>query len=179
MDTNELWASIENWRLWAVCGTALGLGAIGGAIQAISSLPDWATARKQLLARMLVGAVAAVAVIYVSDPKTELAFVGGALVAGYAGQAILGALEARAKLAIAKEVAATEVKLAIKTEEVKTATRERDTAVAAADLVIDGAPAALDGSPPPLVPIAALARIEAARGMLRAVRRPAADRLNA
>ncbi len=176
MDTNRLWALIEDWRLWAICGTALGLGTIGGAIQAISSLP-WAEAKKVLPARMLVGAIAAVAAIYITEPKSDMAFIGGALVAGYAGQAILSALEARAMLTVAKTVAATQQQLADKTVEVAKAERDRNDAIALARergalmqatdrILADPTVVVADAALPPL------ARIETARAMLGAIRRP-------
>lgn len=63
--------------------------------------------------RFAVGAVAAVAVLYLTEPTTLVALVGGSLVAGYAGQAVLTALQARVVAAIA-QAETREVKVDLK-----------------------------------------------------------------
>lgn len=120
MDITKLWGLIDDWRLWAVCGIAFGLGALGGVIRALTAEPPpdpppprrdprWAAARL-----FFVGGIAAVAVMYVTLPESAMALIGGSLVAGYAGKAILDALESRAKLAAATARADENRRLALR-----------------------------------------------------------------
>jgi|JI9StandDraft_1071089.scaffolds.fasta_scaffold54522_2 hypothetical protein len=119
MDVAKLWSEIaHDGHLWALCGVAMALGIVGGIAQAFASAdggrPGWRT----LLQRGLLGAVAAGAVLYVATPASGVALVSGSLVAGYAGQALLDALAARAKLQVTKEEAAeAKQQLAAQTKE--------------------------------------------------------------
>lgn len=121
MNIEKLWDLIDNWRLWAVCGIAFGLGAIGGVIRALTTeappdpTPLRAIDAKLAVARLFfVGGIAAVAVMYVTVPSSAMALIGGSLVAGYAGKAILDALESRAKLAVANARADENRRLALR-----------------------------------------------------------------
>ncbi len=174
-----LWTPIGDWRL--TCAFGFGLGALGGFIQAIGASP--AIAPKEWWKRVVIGAVAAVAILYVNEPATAIELISGSLVAGFAGQALLTALEARVRLEAAEqkvdetqralaakvdEVDETKDALHARGEEVRLAARERDTAIEAANLLLGepGLPTAAEATRP------VIARIEAARGMLSAIRRP-------
>ncbi|MBL8625008.1 MAG: hypothetical protein JNK64_27105 [Myxococcales bacterium] len=107
MDVARLWKEIaHDSDLWALCGVAMALGIVGGIAQAFASAdggrPGWRT----LLQRGLLGAVAAGAVLYFAKPDSGGALVSGSLVAGYAGQALLDALAARARLKVEQQAAA-------------------------------------------------------------------------
>lgn len=191
MDTKALWGLVGARHVWIICGIGFGLGALGGLIQALGAAPA-VDFRKEGWKRVLIGAVAAVAVLYVSEPTTAFELIGGSLVAGFAGQALLGVLEARTLLVQAKqrvveteaklerkndEVVDTKKELHAKGEEARAAARERDVAVEAAHLLLgdeggtEGAPLLVAGdlqSPPPR---RASPRIEIARGMLRSIGR--------
>lgn len=172
MDTNKLWELIGDARLWGLCAVAFTLGGVGGFIQSVVSLPSAEDFKRDWWKRVLIGAIAAVAVIYITNPDDATEFIGGSLVAGYAGQAILGALETRAKLAATREVAATERKLAVQSHEVEQVTRERDAAAEAADLLMretPGAPSASAAGGDTAMP----AHVERAARLLRSVRRAA------
>jgi hypothetical protein len=54
----------------------------------------------------LTGGIAAVAILYITNPVSGVALIGGSLVAGYAGKVVLAGLEARLTAAIALREAA-------------------------------------------------------------------------
>lgn len=169
MDTPALWKLLGDGQLWIICGVGFALGALGGFIQAIGAEPP-IELRKEWWKRVLIGAVAAVAVLYVNEPETAIELIGGSLVAGFAGQALLTALEARGRLATAEErIVETRRELHARADEIvdakveiKATTRERDTAVEAAHILL-GDQAAVASAP---------ARVDAARAMLGVIRRP-------
>lgn len=121
MDPSELWESLS-WQLVAVCALSFVLGGIGGLMHLAGTgetpPPPPATGAPAGTAappvrlwivgirRFLVGGVAAVAILYITDPKTGIALIGGSIAAGYAGQAVLAGLEARVKAAVAVKDAA-------------------------------------------------------------------------
>lgn len=165
MDVTTLWADVVgDGHLWALLGVALGLGGLGGVAQAIASTTDRAALKRTWWQRAVLGAVAAVAVMYVTTPGSGVAFVSGSVVAGYAGQAILDALAARAKLQVTKEeVAEAKQQLAARTKEAAQLAGALDSAVR--ELT---APAATDAAGAATAHARALA-------VLRAVRGPASD----
>jgi|GEM_PF-3689535 len=185
MDDPKLWSEIGNAHVWILCGICFGLGAIGGFIQAIGAEPP-IKLREEWWKRLLVGGVAAVAVLYVTDPDRSYEIIAGSLVAGFAGQALLAALAARLLLDTAqKRTAEAKQELRVKAEEagdakqelrarveeMRTTARDRDTAIEAATLLLDE-PVAMGGGALPSGGVApASARIAAARGMLSAIRR--------
>src|SRR5689334_17702621 len=95
MDPSALSKLLGEWQLWVVCGVAFAFGAVGGVIN-LGSAPEW-------WRRVVVGGIAAVAVLYITSPETGVALVGGSLAAGYAGQAVLNALQSKVELALTKE----------------------------------------------------------------------------
>lgn len=112
MDTDKLLEALVNLRLWLVVVAAGALGAIGALVHRVSQAPPStlpATRPPRVPAwaySALVGGVAAIAVLYVSNPTTGIALIGGSLVAGYAGNSILAGLEARTTAALAVREAA-------------------------------------------------------------------------
>jgi hypothetical protein len=88
-----------NWSLLLIGGA---LGAAGAAIHFITSgdaRPTSATWWKSAL----VGAVAALGVLYAVDVSTAEKFVGLELLAGFFAQSLLASLESRLQLAVAQE----------------------------------------------------------------------------
>jgi hypothetical protein len=143
MDPEKLSASLGNGPLWLVIGAAFGLGALGAVLHRWSSGPDTpqpgALVASPLVALVrdgLTGAVASVAILYVTAPTTAIALIGGSLVAGYAGKAVLAGLEARVVASTAKREAA------VRTLEANAAKRDLD-------ILIDRVAAVPDMSPPP------------------------------
>lgn len=141
MDPEQLWATLS-WQLLAVCVVTLVLGGAGGLVHLMASdeapAPDPRSKRTAAISRFLVGAIAAVATLYLTQPSTGVAFVGGALAAGYAGQAVMAGLEARVKATLsAQDAAQTRADLREVIDQHETivgGTRDsgKDTAVAAA-----------------------------------------------
>jgi hypothetical protein len=108
MESIALWDLLGEWQLWAVCAVSFALGALGGLLHlgAVKPAPEAETPPPKPTPwwrHVLVGGAAAVAVLYVATPETGIALVGGSIVAGYAGEAILAGLESRAKLALAQQ----------------------------------------------------------------------------
>lgn len=103
MDPDKLVGLLKDHDLWMVFGVAFGFGALGAPIHrwfvprasSSTSLPP------ELGADMLTGAIAAVAILYVTKPETAVALVCGALVAGYSAKTIMAGLEARAASLVA------------------------------------------------------------------------------
>ncbi len=89
---------------WIVCGISAGMGALGGVAHAL--VPD--PAKPSWWRRVVLGAIAAVAILWVSRPDDAVALIASSLVAGYAGEAIMSALEAKSKLLAANAQIADE-----------------------------------------------------------------------
>jgi hypothetical protein len=126
VDLDKLVAILMDGHLWLVLGMAFVCGAVGalihrGAVVGAPGAPpldppggdgaeprDNATParRPSRLNDALTGGIAAVAILYVTDPTTGIALVGGSLVAGYAAKTILDGLEARIVSSIAQRQAA-------------------------------------------------------------------------
>lgn len=103
MDINNLLSALLDLHLWLLLSVAFGLGAAGALIHRSSQdPPDTGGAVRDALT----GGVAAVAILYVSNPASGLALIGGSLVAGYAAKAVLAGLEARATAVLAVREAA-------------------------------------------------------------------------
>ncbi len=97
------------WQLAVVCALAFALGALGGVIHdrtAPAAPPADGSAPPALRVpawrRALVGGVAAVAILYLTHPDGGVALAGGSIAAGYAGQAVLAALESRVVASLAQ-----------------------------------------------------------------------------
>lgn len=104
MDPDRLFELLENGHLWLVLGVALVFGAVGALIHRGSTPSDTAAAERRLsvTADVLTGGIAAMAILYVSDPTSGVTLIGGSLVAGYAAKTVLAGLEARVTSVIAQ-----------------------------------------------------------------------------
>jgi hypothetical protein len=91
MDPTNLLAQLT-WQLGVVCVLAFAFGAVGGLLHEGKPASEAAMS----------GVGAAAAVLYLTNPKTGVALIGGSVAAGYAGQAILAGLEARAVAMLAE-----------------------------------------------------------------------------
>jgi len=128
MDPSVLLAGIT-WQLVVVCLLAFALGAAGGLMHGgdrkppdkrnrsggespqmpdgeSPPAPNGESRPANWWRRALIGGVAAVAVLYLTNPTTGVALIGGSIAAGYAGQAVLAGLEARTIAALARQDAA-------------------------------------------------------------------------
>jgi hypothetical protein len=89
----------------------LGVAVIGGALGGLAShfaapvAEDTKLDRWRWLKASVIGAAAAIAVLYALMPDTTVALAGLAVGAGYAGKAVLGAVETRLKLSAARHEA--------------------------------------------------------------------------
>lgn len=88
---------------------AAGAGALGGLARYFR---DDAAARKGTFLRsVLLGATAAVAALYLLEPRTALKLIAMGIAAGYAGPTVLDALETRVKLMLAEQKAARAIQI--------------------------------------------------------------------
>jgi hypothetical protein len=110
VNPHDLWQ-----RLW--CGDVLALilaaailGALGSVAHAMApsvrAAGAPAPAPTAWWRQALVGAIAAMAMLWGITPETAIGFVSGSLLAGFAGRTVTGALEARLAATLAQEVAA-------------------------------------------------------------------------
>jgi hypothetical protein len=92
--------NIKSLDTWAVLGIAAGFGALGGLAHKLTSPPEDRTSWPGYL---VVGAVASLAILFVFTPSEDaVRFIAISLAAGYGGKAVLDALEARVKTALAE-----------------------------------------------------------------------------
>ncbi len=90
--------SVKNGYTWAILGLALGFGVLGGLAHKLTSPPE---DKKSLWVYIVVGGVASLAVLYIFSPQDAIKLIALSLAAGYGGKAVLDALEARVKAALA------------------------------------------------------------------------------
>jgi hypothetical protein len=100
MKVDEIAALLKDPMLWLILVFAFALGALGALTHRVAQKPltsDPPTKSNAWWADSLVGGVAAIAMVYVSNAAltTGIAFVVGSLIAGYAGRAVLDGLEAK------------------------------------------------------------------------------------
>ena len=95
--------SLKNWYTWVVIIIAAVSGIIGGLAHKLTSPLDDKTS---LWVYAIVGGVASLAVLYILSPPDGIKLIALSLAAGYAGKAVLDALEARVKTALAQADAA-------------------------------------------------------------------------
>jgi hypothetical protein len=88
---------------WLVVGAAAVFGLVGGLVQAFTSTEPTLKEARAIVASAFLGAVAAVAILYIAKPADGVALIASSLVAGYAGRALMDALSARAKLAVSQQ----------------------------------------------------------------------------
>ena len=95
--------SLKNWYTWVVIIIAAVSGIIGGLAHKLTAPLDDKTS---LWVYTIVGGVASLAVLYILSPPDGIKLIALSLAAGYGGKAVLDALEARVKIALAQADAA-------------------------------------------------------------------------
>jgi hypothetical protein len=95
--------SLKNGYTWVVLFIAATSGIVGGLAHKLTSPPDDKTS---LWVYVIVGGVASLAVLYILSPPDGIKLIALSLAAGYGGKAVLDALEARVKTALAQADAA-------------------------------------------------------------------------
>jgi len=115
----ELVNALHDVNMLLLVALAAVLGVIGAAARATAAAvkddrgdPPPPPPKNPRLQVAVTGAIAAVAVLWLSAPSTAIAFIGGSLVAGYAGKAVLDALEAKVIAGIAQREAKVAVEQA-------------------------------------------------------------------
>ena len=99
IDIAKLVTSITNWSTWVILIVVSIFGMLGGLAHKLTSPPDDKTS---LPGYMVVGAVASLAVLFIFVPSDAVRLIALSLAAGYGGRAVLDALEARVKMALAQ-----------------------------------------------------------------------------
>ncbi len=98
----NLIGSIKAWDTWVVILViVIIVGMLGGLAHKLTSPPT--EQEKPWWNYLVVGTGASIAVLFISVPTDILRLIAQSLVAGYAGKAILNAMEARVTIAVAKE----------------------------------------------------------------------------
>ncbi len=100
IDIAKLVDSLLDWHTWLVIFVVSGSGLFGGLAHKLTSPPEDKTS---LTRYIVVGIVASLAVLFIFIPKDPVRLIALSLTAGYGGKAILDALEARVRTAIAQE----------------------------------------------------------------------------
>jgi hypothetical protein len=103
INLNVLADSLKNGYTWVVLIIAATSGIIGGLAHKLTSPPDDKTS---IWVYIIVGGVASLAVLYILSPPDGIKLIALSLAAGYGGKAVLDALEARVKTALAQADAA-------------------------------------------------------------------------
>jgi len=103
IDLTVFAASVHSGYTWLVLAIALVSGIVGGLSHKLRALPDDTT---PLLVYIVVGGVASLAVLYVFSPQDCIKLIALSIAAGYGGKAVLDAMEARIKTALAQQDAA-------------------------------------------------------------------------
>ena len=144
MDSSSVFQSLAVLATWWVVLIAFGIGAFGGLAHYLGgTAPATPAAKFTWLREMLVGGVAAVAILFVVHPATGVTLVSSSLIAGYAGRAIMSALEDKAKAVIAQQAAVDAVKRANDaTQDIRTLIDASDKAAAIPGPTAEQRPAA-------------------------------------
>lgn len=95
----NLVVDIRSWDTWVVLIIVSIFGLLGGLAHKLTSPPEDKTSWPGYL---IVGAVASLAVLFVFAPADPVRLIALSLAAGYGGKAVLNALEARVKTALAE-----------------------------------------------------------------------------
>jgi len=132
MDADKLVSSLSDLHLWTIITLGFVLGVIGAGVHVLATAEAGSSNEsldkaKSSLRAVLAGGIAAVAVLWVTNPTSGIAFVGGSLVAGYAGKAVLDGLAAKLTATVAQREAALQREFAVQ------ARRDATTATARAD----------------------------------------------
>jgi hypothetical protein len=99
MDIAKLVYSLMEWNTWVVIIIVSFFGALGGLAHKLTSPPEDKTS---ISGYIVVGGVASLAVLFVLFPSEPVRLIALSIAAGYGGKAVLDALEARVKTAIAQ-----------------------------------------------------------------------------
>ena len=99
IDIAKLVGSLKDWDTWVVIIIVSIFGMLGGLAHKLTSPSEDKTS---LPSYIVVGAVASLAVLFVFTPSDPVRLIALSLAAGYGGKAVLDALEARVKTAIAQ-----------------------------------------------------------------------------
>lgn len=99
IDIAKLVGSLKDWDTWVVIIIVSIFGMLGGLAHKLTSPPEDKTS---LPGYIVVGAVASLAVLFIFFPLEPVKLIALSLAAGYGGKAVLDALEARVKTAIAQ-----------------------------------------------------------------------------
>jgi hypothetical protein len=99
IDIAKLVGSIKSLDTWVVLIIVSIFGMLGGLAHKLTSPPKNKTS---LPGYLVVGAVASLAVLFVFAPSDPVRLIALSLAAGYGGKAVLDALEARVKTALAE-----------------------------------------------------------------------------
>lgn len=99
IDITKLVGSLKDWDTWVVIIIVSIFGMLGGLAHKLTSPPEDKTS---LPGYIVVGAVASLAVLFIFFPLEPVKLIALSLAAGYGGKAVLDALEARVKTAIAQ-----------------------------------------------------------------------------
>jgi hypothetical protein len=102
MMTASVLGDLGDVDTWGVLLAAVALGGLGGLAQAFAAKDpmDAATSSWKVA---IIGMVAAVGALWASSPSSAIELVGGSLLAGFFGRAVLAALQARVTGAIERE----------------------------------------------------------------------------
>jgi hypothetical protein len=100
IDIAKLVGSLMEWNTWFVIIIVSIFGMLGGLAHKLTSPPEDKTPLPRYI---VVGAVASLAVLFVFFPSEPVKLIALSLAAGYGGKAVLDALEARVKTAIAQK----------------------------------------------------------------------------
>jgi hypothetical protein len=99
LNIEKLAAELKQVKTWLVLGGVAFAGLFGGLAHFYATAPT--DGQISLVGHLVVGAVAALSMLFLVAPDNAARLVALALVAGYAGQVILGAWEAQLKAAVA------------------------------------------------------------------------------
>jgi len=92
--------SLLTWQTWLIVGISALFGLLGGLAHKLTSPPDDKTSKWVYI---VIGGVASLSVLYIFSPQDGVKLIALSLAAGYAGKAVLDALEARIKTALAQK----------------------------------------------------------------------------
>lgn len=91
--------SFKSWDVWVLIGVVAVFGALGGWAHKLAAPAE---DQRRWSGFVVVGAVAALAVLFVFGPKDPVKLLALSIVAGYGGKAVLDALENKVKAAVAE-----------------------------------------------------------------------------
>ena len=115
LNIDNFYESFSNLHLYFFFAIVAVAGALGGIAHKLSAAPDDKT---PWYSYVILGAIAALGVYYILSPVETIKIVALSLVAGYAGKAVLDALQAKALAAITQQKLQAAVDVGEKTTDV-------------------------------------------------------------